>query len=97
MNLNEYQEHVKKRTPKSLACAIMGLNEEAGEVAGVFKKSEFYSSWADRSEEEVLNLFAEELGDVLFYVTSTANKLGLSLEDILKQNAEKTHSFLGGK
>lgn len=31
----------------------------------------------------------KELGDVLWYITATANELGLTLEDIAKKNVEK--------
>ena len=63
--------------------AILGLCEEAGEVAGVFKKSQYLGNRMD------FDRITEELGDVLWYLTFLADLLGLSLEDLAKLNIKK--------
>jgi NTP pyrophosphatase (non-canonical NTP hydrolase) len=63
--------------------AILGLTEEAGEVAGVFKKSQYLGNKLD------FDRLTEELGDVLWYLTFLADWLGVSLEDLAKLNIKK--------
>lgn len=69
---------------KDMLCfAVTGLNEEAGEVAGllcreVYKKKDISSeSWQD------------ELGDVLWYLVAATIAKGLTLEDLYIMNADK--------
>lgn len=68
----------------------MGVAGEAGEVLEKWKKIIAYQkgkmSEAERQE------IAKELGDVLWYIAVFAHSLGLSLEDIAKQNIEKLQS-----
>lgn len=69
-----------------LLYGVMGLCGEAGEASELVKKS----YW----QGHVLNTehLASELGDILWYVTFTANRLGLNLKDIMKINSEKLHN-----
>lgn len=62
-------------------CAL-GLSDEAGEVAGKVKK------WC-RDGTIDKDAVSKELGDVLWYLSQTANELGLSLKSILLQNRDK--------
>lgn len=91
MKFNEYKEKLNwssddcELTKENLSYAAMGLSGEAGEVTDYIKKVVFHSH--DLSKEKI----AEELGDVLWYVTYTASLLGYSLEDIALKNIEKVH------
>ena len=65
----------------------LGLNGEAGEVAEKVKKC-----WRDNGgvfTEEIKKAILKELGDVLWYITATAQDMGYSLEDVIKNNFEK--------
>lgn len=65
---------------------LFGLLEEAGEVAGKFKRWE-RGDYADtpndrtRFEEDVLN----ELGDVLFYLAELAGRMGSSVDSVAER------------
>lgn len=66
-------------------CAL-GLTGEAGEVAEQIKKS-----WRNNMQitEDRRAKIADELGDVLWYVSNLATELGLDLEDIASKNITK--------
>jgi NTP pyrophosphatase (non-canonical NTP hydrolase) len=67
---------------------LLGLEGEAGSVATVYKKhmrdGPTYEGWRLQMREE--------LGDCLWYITTIATKLGLTLEDIAQSNLVKTRS-----
>lgn len=69
-----YVETLKER--------VIGLAEECGEVAGVVK------AFLMGDDLDLLHL-AEELGDVMAYVTMLADTAGLSLEDVMAANLAK--------
>lgn len=94
MELNEYQESVQRllwdapakpisNEDATLLWNVLGLAGEAGEVADIVKKKIFHGH--EVSNEKI----AQELGDVLWYLTATAVKLGLTLEDVMKLNDKK--------
>jgi len=62
---------------------ILGLCEEAGEVAGKIKKR--IRDKTKVSPEAILG----ELGDVLFYTTALANYYNFNLASIIAQNMVK--------
>ena len=66
-----------------LSHAVIGLNEEAGEVAGLLKKHVYRNK--TRTDEQ----WIDELGDVLWYLTAAAVIKGFTLEDIWQHNVEK--------
>ena len=72
---------------KALDCHILGLANEAGEVAGKLKKiyrdKDGLVSLLDKAE------ISKELGDVLWYVACTAYDLEIALEDIAIMNINK--------
>lgn len=89
MTLNEYQQ-LAMRTAKnrgdmvhSLTVGALGLSGETGEVAEILKKHLFHGRPLD------LEHFAEELGDVLWYIARLAEGAGTSLEVIARANVEK--------
>ncbi len=68
----------------------LGLAGEAGEVANVIKKI-----WRDHEGQvgpEDRRVIAEELGDVLWYVSQLATELHISLADIAARNLQKIHT-----
>ncbi len=95
MNFNKYQKLSKQTAfyPKEIKPFLyltLGLAGESGEVVekikhvirdkkGIFNKKE---------KKEIAN----ELGDILWYMTQLAAELDYSLEDIAKMNIEKLFS-----
>lgn len=89
MTFDEYQAFTRTTAiyPKAVAMPYLtaGLAEEAGEVAGKFKKS-IRDGWtAEKFEEAVV----AELGDVLWYLARYADELGYSLQSIAEMNQIK--------
>lgn len=67
---------------------ILGLANEAGEVAGKWKK-------AIRDEvprDVVIEQLKSELGDCLWYAAQLANEAGLNLDDIAEHNLTKLNN-----
>ena len=95
MTLNEVQKSIEDQLRNSrwfhypaqrnidIVHAVTGLNEEAGEVAGLLKKQIFRGK--EKSDEQWLS----ELGDVLWYLTAVTVTKGLTLEDVWKYNCSK--------
>lgn len=111
MDFNEYQKSARKTavypganqhfgTIFGLNYTILGLTNEAGELAGVLKK--FYR---DSGEDELVaqesfgdvmdsypewaDKLASELGDVLWYLAMVASEMNLDLSKVAQQNIEK--------
>lgn len=94
MDLREYQAAVidtdqrPGRDTPDLTVHILGLAGEAGSVATVFKKR-----LRDGEADVAYKLrVREELGDVLWYVATLANKLDLDLDEVATANLDKTRS-----
>jgi len=64
--------------------STLGLCGEAGEFADQVKKE--MRDCQDRTAKQV-----DELGDVLWYLTSLAGQLGWSLEELASLNYQKLH------
>jgi NTP pyrophosphatase (non-canonical NTP hydrolase) len=91
MDVKEYQGIIAKTAvfPKEIGltyCAL-GLCGEAGEVAEKVKK--LYRDAGGVITPEFVAAVKKELGDVLWYITATANELGLSLQEVMEANYEK--------
>jgi len=95
MNLNEYQEHAKETALTTsergglpdLAYYLIGLCDEAGEVAGKVKKL-----YRDNNGELTVGqryIIAQELGDVLWYLAMLAHGVGHPLENVATINLDK--------
>ena len=94
MNLNEYQTfiynfaiypHKDYGDKEALSYCALGLTGEAGEYAEKIKK--FIRDGVLDPKQAAL-----ELGDVLWYVTRSANELGFNLQEIAEMNVEKLQS-----
>ncbi len=69
---------------------VLGLVDEAGEVAGKLKK--LYRDKKGILDDDYKKLIAKELGDVLWYLSALSRKLGFSLSEIAEMNLEKLNS-----
>ncbi|MFT5032555.1 MAG: NTP pyrophosphatase (non-canonical NTP hydrolase) [Bacteroidia bacterium] len=102
MDLNTYQREAQStdRVPSkansatddnSLIVPLLGLAGETGELLSEYKKhirdGEAHLLFKDR--------VSEELGDLLWYIANVAEKFGLKLEDIARQNLEKASGRWG--
>jgi NTP pyrophosphatase (non-canonical NTP hydrolase) len=69
---------------------VLGLAGEAGEVSEKFKKIYWHKKgvW----DEDDKKMIAKELGDILWYVSSLSNHVGIPLEEIAKGNLDKLKS-----
>lgn len=94
MDLRTYQERAAKtdRNPsadpadqKATMIPLLGLAGEAGELLSEYKK---YLRDGD-SHRLFRERFAEELGDMLWYLANVATKFGLNLAEIADQNLAK--------
>lgn len=84
---------------KAIVYTLLGLTNEAGEVAGKYKKvlRDSGGLLTDAKKSEL----AAELGDVLWYLANLAGELGFGLEDIAVANltklgSRKERGVLGG-
>lgn len=97
MDLNEYQEMANSTDQQPLGAKLeanasqilvplLGMMGELGELVAEYKKwlrdGQAYNLFPDRAKEE--------LGDLLWYVSNTATKFGLSLEEVACYNLQKT-------
>lgn len=99
MNFNEYQkqaattaihrESIEKVSPYH-HYLVLGLVNEAGEVADKIKKNlrDEIGVLSEEKKEEI----AKELGDVLWYLSQLAKEFGFPLEAVAKMNLEKLAS-----
>ena len=89
MTFDEYQSAAARtmnprlNDNERLLDAAAGIAEEAGEVLAHVRKHLYQERSLDREK------LAEELGDVLWCVASTATASGLTLEDIAARNTQK--------
>lgn len=87
---NEYSDFVKtmKVYPEKNAIVYpaLGLCGEAGEIAEKVKK------WLRGDRELDKDGLLSELGDPLWYLSSLADDLGYSLQDVVDRNVEKLSS-----
>lgn len=61
----------------------LGVTGEAGELADAIKKHAIYGKPIDRTN------VVEELGDLLFYMQATMNKLDITFDEVLAHNYNK--------
>jgi NTP pyrophosphatase (non-canonical NTP hydrolase) len=90
MLLNDYQTQSSKYriTASPPEERIMGILEEAGEVAGVFKRL----LRGDYTPDVAVTKLHKELGDVLWYLSAIALDNGWTLEEVAQGNLDKLES-----
>lgn len=67
---------------------VLGLLEEAGEVAGLFKRL----LRGDYSPDVATTRLHKELGDILWYLSQVAFDNGFKLSEIAQENLNKLES-----
>lgn len=94
MKLNEYQiaalKHANFAVDAQIDYLTLALCGEAGEVANKVKKvmrDRQGKLFADDVKE-----IGSELGDVLWYLSVLANRLGITLSDLARENLNKIQS-----
>lgn len=91
MNFWKYQEEAANFAIYPMRSKIiypaLGLTSEAGEVAGKVKK--VIRDRAGEWREPDITAVASEIGDCLWYLSSLASDLGLSLDEIAATNIQK--------
>lgn len=112
MTADEYQNftdtvsvypNAGKGTPDAWLYALLGIDNEFGEIVGKAKKflrgdTICKENWADVTLENKLGLLfgtediKQELGDVMFYVARFARENGWTLSEIMETNKTKLAS-----
>lgn len=97
MNFDEYQR--ASRTTAAYPAIghtaiypVLGLTNEAGEVAGKVKK--IFRDKGGVFGEAERDALKAELGDVLWYLAQVCTELGLSLDEVAQANLDKLFSRL---
>lgn len=87
-SLDKYQMFVRSMKvydrEYALVYPILGLANEAGEVAGKLKK--IMRDDGGQLSTERFDDLVSELGDVIWYVTAVADDLGITISDIFYAN-----------
>lgn len=89
MELNEYQRLASRTLNPDqgmrnmLVNGALGLAGESGEAADLVKKHVFHGHDLDVRD------LADELGDVLWYISQIATSQGLTMEQIARRNITK--------
>lgn len=97
MDFSDYQAKSRK-TAKYPAIGhpviypVLGLVNEAGEVAGKIKK--VFRDKDGQISEETRQALKAELGDVLWYLAQVATELDLSLDEVAEHNIAKLYDRL---
>ena len=97
MTFSEYQTKAKETAKfpdeeNAFIYAALGLAGETGEVTEKVKKI-----WRDKGKavtDEDRKEIKKEMGDVLWYLSQLAEKLGINFDDVAISNLEKTSSRL---
>lgn len=94
MNMTEYQRLARKtavypgfgdRKLESILYCVVGLVNEAGEVAGKVKKVMRGDMPLDRARDKI----ADEAADTLWYLAMLCSELNITLEDLAERNIDK--------
>lgn len=92
MDFSEYQERASltDRNPGTesvgMQIPLLGLAGEVGTLLSKYKKFLRDGDAHQLFKDEV----AEEMGDILWYLSNAATKFGLGLDDVAKRNLQKT-------
>ena len=85
MNLTNWEKFVQKNSKPYMnkEYCVVGVNEEAGEIAGFYKKYNLKKNKNLKKGPLKKRDMAEEMGDTLFYLTRLAKLYGWGLSDIM--------------
>lgn len=88
MDFDMYQTEVRttreyETKDRLLMLAALGIAGEGGEVVDLIKKAEFHDHPLDQKK------VAEELGDLLWYLSTMADAIGWTLDQVAAFNVEK--------
>lgn len=88
MTTTEFEQHVTNHATYDLddTYCVVAINEEAGEIAGWFKKKVLRGNPTGKLTEDDLK---GELGDVLYYLTRLASNHNWTLSDVMNANKAK--------
>ena len=78
-----YPDEIPEWVPHGLVYTVLGLNDEAGEVAGKLKKA------IREDDREYLDRMPDELGDVLWYLARSCEELNTSMREVAEGNVDK--------
>lgn len=94
MTNSEFAQHVKDHTKydMDLAYVVVALNEEAGEVAGWYKKA-IYRKNPKYTPDDLKG----EFGDILYYLYRGCDLMGWTIEDVMDFNKAKLDRRRAGK
>ena len=97
MDFNDYQTKSRKTAGypaigHPVIYPVLGLVNEAGEVAGKIKK--VFRDKDGHISAETRDALKAELGDVLWYLAQTATELDLTLDEIAEYNIAKLYDRL---
>lgn len=97
MTFDEYQKAAISTALKSYddpimqnSIWVMGIAGEAGEVVEKWKKAVAYRQ-GEFSDDEFAD-FKKEFADVIWYIAVLADSMGLSLDELMKENVAKLAS-----
>lgn len=88
MEMNEYQKMAARTINPELSHeeavmhAVLGLNSEAGEIAGIFQKK-FQGHEVDKDH------LTKEMGDVLWFLAELCTEMDISLTRVGMENIVK--------
>ena len=93
MNFDEYQKMAMKTAvfpaddERALYARVLGLVGETGEIAEKVKKMlrDKDNNYTQKDSDEIV----KELGDVLWYLTATAEYFGSSISQVAENNIKK--------
>lgn len=89
---SEYDEFVDDSCRfKDNVYPVLGLAGETGETVEGIKKlwRKYGDRWVDDCTEEERQHIIEELGDIAWYITGIAHRLGSNLDNVLDANHKK--------
>ena len=89
-SFSDYSKPITQTANCDYCYPVMGLAEEAGEVAGKYAKA-IRDCNGVISEERKIEI-VKELGDVTWFVAELCTLLGVSLEEVMQKNIDKLTS-----
>jgi NTP pyrophosphatase (non-canonical NTP hydrolase) len=88
MDISEYQEATRRtcnltEQAEMLKLALIGMQDELGEIAGPLKKYLWHGHELDHAHIQ------DEIGDLCWYLATLCNALDISLAEAFQGNIEK--------